>query len=983
MSSLRSRSIFASFAVMAIVAVAFAGISFIGDDSDAANSYSVGDTISGQGLFAVGGQYVSHSGSIPGITISYEQSSATSKLVGTGTFTAAGSYTLTLQTSLATDSTTIVVVESGSVSPSEPDIPSYPSEFNVGETISSQNLFAVGGEYSSHSGSIPGITINYQQSSAVAYLVGSGTFTKAGSYILTLQTSLATDSVTITVTGSSEDPIDFTSPAAVDSVSGSSIKYQATTNITGSTFKATGSDNASWLTITSAGLLSGTAPSVSQKTSYTYSIQATSPGGQTVVQKVTFDVYPVAQLKATSSTITGTVGSAISSVTVSSNIACTLTLQDSSKLTDLGLSFNSSTGVISGTPTKTGSAVVKILGSTTVGPAQTPSIEISVSVGEAALKITSEPPTGVFAVGKNYTYNLSANQDVTWSITGAPSWLSLSGSKVVGQVTGITEAGTITYSVTATTSGGQTATQQVTISVEPTIAFTSVPKASCSVTPVYDYKADGSFSLAGFLTLSMTECDAAVPVLGALMDSGIAESALDYTAPDAVSAITGSKFTYNPATNITGTTFSKVSGADWLILSNGVVSGTAPSVTEKTDYQIVIRAKSPYNQTIDQTVTITVYPIVKLTASALSTSVHEGSLMNEITVTSNVAVTWSKSGDLPAGVTFSDGKLSGTPTAQGSFPVTIYGASVEGPSQTASIKVTIVVGEPVLKITSFFPTSMFLVGKQYSYTVETNVPDCTFTLGSDKPAWATLNGAAIGGQITGYTDGTTVKFTVTAESPQNQTASQEISVTIEPVIAFTSVPTASCIIMAEYVYGDDGSFFLKGSNVLMMSLAAMCMSASAIPSVFEMPVCEAVSASMTPVSSFALGDSVSAEGDSEGGSSSAVSAPDISENGTRTFKFVWTGEDAERVIWDFGDGTTGEGFQITHTYDKNGTYTYTCTGINSIGSSSVSGTITVDVADDGISTFVLIGIGILLLIAVICVVRHSSKRNAGFSERRR
>ena len=467
------------------------------------------------------------------------------------------------------------------------------------------------------------------------------------------------------------------------------------------------------------------------------------------------------------------------------------------------------------------------------------------------------------------------------------------------------------------------------------------------------------------------------------MDSGIAESALDYTAPDAVSAITGSKFTYNPATNITGTTFSKVSGADWLTLSNGVVSGTAPSVTEKTDYQIVIRAKSPYNQTIDQTVTITVYPIVKLTASALSTSVHEGSLMNEITVTSNVAVTWSKSGDLPAGVTFSDGKLFGTPTAQGSFPVMIYGASVEGPSQTASIKVTIVVGEPVLKITSSFPTSMFLVGKQYSYTVETNVPDCTFTLGSDKPAWATINGAAIGGQITGYTDGTTVKFTVIAESPQHQTASQEISVTIEPVIAFTSVPTASCIIMAEYVYGDDGSFTLKNSNVLMMPLAAMCMSASAIPSVFEMPVCEAVSASISPVSSFALGDSVSAEGDSEGGSSSAVPAPDISENGTRTFKFVWTGEDAERVIWDFGDGTTGEGFQITHTYDKNGTYTYTCTGINSIGSSSVSGTITVDVADDGISTFVLIGIGILLLIAVICVVRHSSKRNAGFSERRR
>ena len=441
-------------------------------------------------------------------------------------------------------------------------------------------------------------------------------------------------------------------------------------------------------------------------TSYTYSIKATSLGGQSATQKVTFDVYPVAQLKATSTSISGSVGSAITAVTVSSNLDCSLSLQDSSKLTALGLSWNASAGTISGTPIKAGSATIKVLGATTVGPSQSPSIEISISVGEAALKITSEPPTGTFVPGKQYTYNLSANQDVTWSISGNPSWLALSGSKVSGQVkSDSTSVSTVSYSVTAKTSGGQSATQQVTITVEPTIEFTSVPTASCSVTPVYTYKADGSFSILGFFGLSFIECDAATPVLGSqVMTTGGDLDDLDYTAPDAVSAITGSKFTYNPSTNITGTEFSKVSGADWLTLSEGIVSGTAPSVTEKTDYQIVIRATSPYNQTLDQTVTITVYPIVKLTASALSTSVHQNSEMNEITVTSNVSVTWSKSGDLPSGVTFSNGVLSGTPTVQGSFPVTVYGASIEGPSQTASIKVTIIVGEPVLEITSDFPT---------------------------------------------------------------------------------------------------------------------------------------------------------------------------------------------------------------------------------------------------------------------------------------
>lgn len=368
MSSLHSKTLFASFAVMAIVAAAFAGISVLGDDSDAMNNGSLQNPLT----------------SLIGDAVSYA------------------------------DETYYVAV--GSI-------------VNIG--VDSEGMMGCDDVTSGFGLSLSDETV-------------SGTISKSGTILIhTTDSNSDTHTITIIAVDSSEDPIDFTSPAAVDSVSGSSIKYQATTNITGTTFAATGTGNASWLTITSAGLLSGTAPSVSQKTSYTYSIQATSPGGQTVVQKVTFDVYPVAQLKATSSTITGTVGSAISSVTVSSNIACTLTLQDSSKLTDLGLSFNSSTGVISGTPTKTGSAVVKILGSTTVGPAQTPSIEISVSVGEAALQITSEPPTGVFAVGKNYTYDLTANQDVEWSISGAPSWLSLSGSKVVGQVTGITEAGTI------------------------------------------------------------------------------------------------------------------------------------------------------------------------------------------------------------------------------------------------------------------------------------------------------------------------------------------------------------------------------------------------------------------------------------------------------------------------------------------------------------------------------------------------------------
>ena len=97
MSSLRSRSIFASFAVMAIVAVAFAGISFLGDDStadsDKTSSFDVvvGDTWSDK-QFLPG---TTATGSIPGISFTSKIMGGTYFIIASGTFTTAGTYTVT------------------------------------------------------------------------------------------------------------------------------------------------------------------------------------------------------------------------------------------------------------------------------------------------------------------------------------------------------------------------------------------------------------------------------------------------------------------------------------------------------------------------------------------------------------------------------------------------------------------------------------------------------------------------------------------------------------------------------------------------------------------------------------------------------------------------------------------------------------------------------------------------------------------------
>jgi len=76
-------------------------------------------------------------------------------------------------------------------------------------------------------------------------------------------------------------------------------------------------------------------------------------------------------------------------------------------------------------------------------------------------------------------------------------------------------------------------------------------------------------------------------------------------------------------------------------------------------------------------------------------------------------------------------------------------------------------------------------------------------------------------------------------------------------------------------------------------------------------------------------------------------APDVTDTGTRTYKFIWTGEGARTIHWDFGDGTTAEGSPVTHTYAHDGKYTYSVYGENEVGrSETISGNITVKLEAD-------------------------------------
>ncbi|MBE6521871.1 MAG: hypothetical protein E7Z62_01895 [Thermoplasmata archaeon] len=579
--------------------------------------------------------------------------------------------------------------------------------------------------------------------------------------------------------------------------------------------------------------------------------------------------------------------------------------------------------------------------------------------------------------------------------------------------------------------------------------------------------------------------------------SGSGSGNVNYTSPSAVDALTGSTVTYRPTVNVASSTFTTTTvtgktNASWLTLSNGTLSGTAPSVTSMTTYYYSIKATTPGGQQAVQTVSFNVYPVAQI-ANSVSTSYNltQNSAMTDIDLAGNVNMTFGKSGNLPAGVTLSNGKISGTPTEFGDFTITLKGFTTAGPSQTATKKIVFHVAEQTMTITSQAPTGIYYSGKNYTYSPTVNISaGCTWSLTSDYD-WLVLSQGVVTGTIPNDISVTSVSFTLTATSAGGQVKSQNVTFNVEKTAAFTSVPTAACVVIPVYTYDDDGSFSLLGSlGAFMGPLASLFLPGEggldateaaydngtaqltvvkgstatytweqACPSMLETSTFDdaafythefslgigdtfrpadgaevpgitvnmastgltiAATSAVEPgdyfisffdwtteddlftivfsVTETTSGGSSGTGGNTSGGSTSGgntsggntsggstTPAPvtpgddstTVYSDGTRTFKFVWTGEDADTVLWDFGDGTTGQGFTVFHTYSENGTYTYSCTGVNEHGSDRVTGTIVVDVPlmKHILSEYLMYIIAaIILIIAIVAFVIYRRRK---------
>jgi hypothetical protein len=608
----------------------------------------------------------------------------------------------------------------------------------------------------------PGLSLN----SSTGVISGTPTGGGGGSFAFKV-TDAAGDSATspaINFTVNAPPALTITTPSLPAGVMGTAYSQtlQATGGVAPYKWSYTGSLPAG-LSLSSAGVISGTPTGTFTGTS---NFAATVTDSQTPTNATNGANLGIAisapTLKITPATLPGgTLGTAYNQTLGATGGITPYAWSISVGALPAGLTLNGGTGAITGTPTGSVTGPINFTVKVTDAevPAGTATAALSITITAAPLSVvTSSLPTGVD--GSNYSTTLQAAGGVspyTWQVTtgSLPAGLTLSGNTISGSPTGVGTTFTVTVT-DAETPTAQTATKQLTITVNPALSITTATLAAGTVGTSYSQ----TLAAAGGIT----------PYAWAVT-SGSLPAGLTLNA--STGAITGKP---------TGPQVGQIN------FTVTVTDSENPAKTANANLSITISAPplsvttltlpggtlgTAYNQTLGATGGITPYA-------------------------------WSISvGALPAGLTLNGGTgaITGTPTGSVTgpinFTVKVTDAEVPAGTATAALSITITAA-PLSVVTSSLPTGVD--GSNYSTTLQAagGVSPYTWqvTTGS-LPAGLTLSGNTISGSPTGV--GTTFTVTVTdAETPTAQTATKQLTITVNPALSITTATLAAGTVGTSY-----------------------------------------------------------------------------------------------------------------------------------------------------------------------------------------
>ncbi len=630
--------------------------------------------------------------------------------------------------------------------------------------------------------------------------------------------------------------------------SGYSNALQATGGTAPYTWSVTAGSLPSGLSLgATTGLVSGT-PTASGTFGFTATVVDAATPAQTKSAQISLVIAPTT-LSITSSTLpSGTNGSGYSNALQAAGGTAPYTWSVTAASLPSGLSLGATTGVVSGTPTASGTFNFTIAVADAASPAQTKSAQVSLVIAPATLTIaTSALPSGT--QGASYSSTLHINGGTapfTWSVSGGslPAGLSLGASTgVISGTPGASGSFTVGVTVKDSASSPQTATATLPLSVVAAgspLAITSTTLHGGTINVPYNATLNATggtepytwsitsgslpsgFSLApttglvsgtptssGTIAFTATVSDSSSPAQtkSAAISFAVAPPALSIITSFLPSGTQGTNYS-NGLQATGGTTpysWSITAGSLPAGLSlgttTGLVSGTPTAAGTFNFTATVADASSPaQTKSIPLSIVITPPPLA-ITISAFPAGTQGTSYSKSLLATGGTTpYTWSiTSGSLPAGLSLatSTGLISGTPTASGTFNFTAAVADSSSPTQTTSTSVSLVIAPPALVITTTsLPsgTQSTAYSKALAATGGTTPYSWSITSGS-LPAGLSL--AAGTGLISGTpTVNGTFPVTVTVKDASNpaQSTSSTISLVIAapPLsIATTSLPSAT------------------------------------------------------------------------------------------------------------------------------------------------------------------------------------------------
>ncbi len=546
--------------------------------------------------------------------------------------------------------------------------------------------------------------------------------------------------------------------------------------VTATNGTATVSNLPSGLTF-SSGKITGT-PTVSG--TYTVTVASDNCGTATATGTITVNPVPAVTLSS-NSTQAVCAGTAINAITVTATNG-TATVSNLPN----GVAYNTTTGKITGTPTASGTYTVTVASANCGSATATGTITVN---PVPAVTLSSNSTQAVCAGTAINAITVTATNG-TATVSNLPSGLTFSSGKITGTPTA---SGTYTVTVTSDDCGTATATGTITVNPVPAVTLSSnSTQAVCAGTAINAItvtatngtatvpdlpsgltfssgKITGTPTASGTYTVTVTSDDCGTATAtGTITVNPVPAVTLSDNSTQAVCAGTAINAITVTATNGTAMVSNLPNG---LTFSSGKITGTP---TASGTYTVTVTSDDCGTATATGTITVNPVPAVTLSNNKTQT-VCAGTAINEITVTAtNGTATVS---NLPNGLTFSSGKITGTPTASGTYTVTV----TSDDCGTATATGTITVNTPNAGTISVAGTTTICNGGSTTLTAS-----ATGNTGTMTYAWTPNTGldATTGAEVTANpTSSTTYTVTGTATNTVNSvactaTATKDVTVTV-------------------------------------------------------------------------------------------------------------------------------------------------------------------------------------------------------------